>query len=43
MPALGLFELEFEKTIIIFEISALERIKMSLFGTKDALFRYFLL
>ena len=50
MPHLGIFEIEFEKTIVIFEISTLEftygqdfvkKPKMSKFGTKNALFGYF--
>ena len=47
IPYLGIFELEFEKAIVIFEISTLEyvilqnfakEIKMPKFGTKNALF-----
>ena len=51
MPYLGIFGLEFENNIVvIFEISALrfdlitkfcEKMKMSKFGAKNALFGYF--
>ena len=45
MPYLGIFGLEFEKAIVIFEISTLEfglkKAKITEFGTKNALFEYF--
>ena len=49
MPYLGIFRLEFENNIVIFEISTLEflvakfceKMKMSRFGTKNALLGYF--
>ena len=47
MPYLDNFGLEFENTIITFEISALEfqnfgaKMKILKFGTKNALFEYF--
>ena len=45
MHSLGIFGLEFEKAIAIFEISALEFIKQQTsvqkFGNKTALFEYF--
>ena len=51
MPDFLCFRLEFEKNIVIFEISTLESVlliniaektEMPKFGTKKALFRYFL-
>ena len=48
MPYLSVFGLKFENNIVIFEISALkfgkycEIMKMPKFGTKNALFAYFL-
>ena len=46
MSYLGIFGLEFEKNIVVLEISTLEfhplkKIKMAKFGTKNALFGYF--
>ena len=50
MPYWGIFELEFEKAIVIFEMSTLEYVickisqknsKMPKFGTKIVLFGYF--
>ena len=50
MPYLGIFRLEFENNIVIFEISTLKfaqvqncekKTKLPKFGTKNALFRYF--
>ena len=43
MSYLGIFGLEFQKAIVIFEISTLEfrvKEKMPKFGTKNALFGY---
>ena len=41
MPHLGVFGLEFENNIVIFEISTLEKMEMSKFGAKNALFGCF--
>ena len=42
MPYLGIFGLELENYIAIFEISILnEKMKMLKFGTKNALFGHF--
>ena len=46
MSYLDIFGLEFEKNIVVLEISTLEfhplkKIKMAKFGTKNALFGYF--
>ena len=47
MPSLGVFGVEFKKTILIFEVSAIkfvkfhEKIKLPKFGTKNAFFGYF--
>ena len=48
MPHLGIFATEFKKTIAIFEVSAIkfvkfcEKIKLTKFGTKNAISGYFL-
>ena len=41
MPYLGVFGLEFENNIVIFEISTLEKMKTCEFGAKNALFGCF--
>ena len=48
IPSLGVFGVEFKKTILIFEVSAIkfvkfcEKIKLTKFGTKNAISGYFL-
>ena len=47
MPSLGVFGVEFKKTILIFEVSAIkfvkfcEKVKLPKFGTKNAISGYF--